>query len=285
MIIKSLSRQNKSFGALYNYLTRDEDSRLRGFNLYSDPYNKRAVTKEFLENSRYLKRSRGKNYYYHEIISLSKNSLNQKEQEQILSDLTSKYISLRAENHLTFTALHTDKEHTHIHLMISANETMGTKRERLSKKDFSTIQKELETYVTEMYPELEQTKHYNKDLSKFKSKKEELISTLEELFKTSTSKDLFEKHCKESDLAFYVRGKTHGVLYEGKKYRLKTLGVLESYETCMKKQQHQENSQEQEQKKTAQSKENTDKIRAKRQAMKEQREARHEESREKTRDR
>lgn len=275
MIIKSLSRQNKSFGSLYNYLTRDEDSKLRGFNLYSDPYNKRAVTKEFLENARYLKRSRGKNYYYHEIISLAKNTLDQKEQERILSGLTSKYISLRAENHLTFTALHTDKEHTHIHLMISANETMGTKRERLSKKDFNTIQKELEIYVTDTYPELEQTKHYNKDLAKFKNKKEELVATLDELFKSSSSKDLFEKHCHELSLEFYTRGSTKGVLYENKKYRLKTLGKLESYESLYRKFE-----QQSKQEKTAPSNENEVKINARREDMKQARQARHKQAKE-----
>lgn len=275
MIIKSLSRQNKSFGSLYNYLTRDEDSELRGFNLYADPYNKRAVTKEFLENARYLKRSRGKNYYYHEIISLAKNTLDQKEQERILSGLTSKYISLRAENHLTFTALHTDKEHTHIHLMISANETMGTKRERLSKKDFSTIQKELEIYVTDTYPELGQTKHYNKDLAKFKSKKEELVATLDELFKSSSSKDLFEKYCNELNLEFYTRGSTKGVLYENKKYRLKTLGKLESYESLYRKFE-----QQSKQEKTAPLNENEVKINARREEMKQTRQTRHKQAKE-----
>jgi len=243
MIIKSLSRQNRSFEALYKYLTREKDSILRGFNLYSNPYIKSEVVKEFLENAECLKRSRGKNYYYHEIISLAKNSLSTKEQEKILSDLVDKYISLRAENNLTFTALHTDKEHTHIHLMISANEYMGTKRVRLSKKDFSTIQKELEQYVNTIYPELGQTKHYNKDFEKFRSKKEELIATLEEVFKKSISKDLFEKYCKDFNLEFYTRGKTIGVIFEKKKYRLKTLGLLENYESCIKR-QAQESSKE-----------------------------------------
>lgn len=243
MIIKSLSRQNKSFDALYKYLTRDKDSILKGFNLYSNPYSKNEVIQEFLENANSLKKSRGKNYYYHEIISLAQNNLSKKEQEKILSDLVGKYISLRAENHLTFTALHTDKEHTHIHLMISANEYMGTKRVRLSKKDFSTIQKELEQYTNTIYPELGQIKHYNKDFSKFKSKKEELVKTLEDLFKKSISKDLFEKNCKALDLEFYTRGKTKGVIFEGKKYRLKTLGILDSYESCLKK-QNQESSKE-----------------------------------------
>jgi len=230
MIIKSLSRQTKSFGALYKYLTRDKDSILRGFNLYSNPYSKKETVKEFLQNADYLKRSRGKNYYYHEIISLVKNNLSKMEQEKILSDLASKYISLRAENHLTFTALHTDKKHTHIHLMISANEYMGTKRVRLSKKDFNTIQKEIEQYANTIYPELGKTKHYNKNFEYFKNKKEELLYKLDEIFKKSSSKDLFEKMCTNHEIEFYTRGKNTGVIFYDKKYRLKTLGKLDEYE-------------------------------------------------------
>jgi len=280
MIIKSLSRQNKSFDALYKYLTRDKDSCLRGYNLYANPHDRRRTTKEFLDNAKYLRKSRGKNYYYHEIISLSKNNLSREQQEKILSDLASKYISLRAENHLTFTALHTDKEHTHIHLMISANEIMGTKRVRLSKKDFSAIQKELEQYVNTIYPELEQTEHYNKDFTKFKSKKEELVSTLEELFKKSTSKDLFEKYTKESNLEFYTRGKTTGVIFESKKHRLKTLGVDERYEALNKKFE-----QAPKEGKTAPLNENEAKIKARREEMKHARETRHKEAKQRTKDR
>ena len=72
MIIKSLSRSTKSFEALYNYLTRDKESLLNCYNLYSNAYSKKDVVKEFLENAKYLKNSRGKNYLYHEIISLIK---------------------------------------------------------------------------------------------------------------------------------------------------------------------------------------------------------------------
>jgi hypothetical protein len=271
MIIKSLSRQNKSFKALYSYLTRDKDSLLRGFNLYANPYNKKELVKEFLDNANYLRKSRGKNYYYHEIISLDINTLNSEKQIAILNDIANKYISLRAENHLTFSALHTDKEHIHMHLMISANEYMGTKRVRLSKKDFSTIQKEIETYLHTIYPELGKTKLYNKNFEKIRSKKQELCFRLDELFKHSSSKDLFEKKRQKLELEFYTRGKTTGVIFDGKKYRLKTLEKLEKYEkiqTTFEKE------------KTAPLNENEAKIKARKEAMKKARESRYQESKE-----
>ena len=235
MIIKSLSRATKSFEALYKYLTRDEKSILNAFNLYADPHNKSEIVQAFLDNAKHLKKAKGKNYLYHEIISLNPNTLPLQEQQHILTDLVTKYISLRAENHLTFTALHKDKDHLHIHLMISANELEGTKRVRLSKKEFSTIQKELEQYINTAYPQLGATKHYNKDLNKIKSKKELLKSTLHDLFKNSCSKEEFKTLSEALKLEFYVRGKTVGVISEGKKYRLKTLGLLEAYENTVKR--------------------------------------------------
>ena len=235
MIIKSLSRATKSFEALYNYLTRDKNSKLNTFNLYSNPYQKQELIKEFLDNAKYLKNARGKNFLYHEIISLNKNNLSLQEQQNILSDLVTKYISLRARNHLTFTALHKDKEHIHIHLMISSNELMGTKRVRLSKKDFANIQKEIEQYTNSIYPQLGQTKHYNKDKKQFQNKKENLKSSLNDLFENSTSKENFKSKTEELKIEFYTRGKNVGVIFENKKYRLKTLELLEFYENTIER--------------------------------------------------
>jgi len=259
MIIKSLSRATKSFEALYNYLTRDDDAILNTHNLYSSPYQKEDLIKEFLENAHYLKRARGKNYLYHEIISLNKNNLSLKEQQKILTDLVSKYLSLRASEHLAFTALHKDKEHVHIHLMISSNEMMGQKRVRLSKKDFSNIQKELEQYVNSTYPELGATKHYQKGKSLAKSKnaeqqreqrtvkpsnKERVQALLKELFELSDSKNSFKNHIATVGIEFYTRGKTVGVIFEGKKYRLKTLGLLEEYEKVVDRLEQEKPQQE-----------------------------------------
>ena len=288
MIIKSLSRATKSFEGLYNYLTRDKNSILNTFNLYATPQQKEALIKEFLDNATHLKKAKGKNYLYHEIISLNPNTLPLQEQQHILTDLVSKYISLRAENHLTFTALHTDKDHLHIHLMISANELEGNKRVRLSKKAFSTIQKELEQYLNTTYPQLGKTTHYNKDLTQIKSKKELLKSTLDDLFKNSPSKEDFKSKSSELKLEFYTRGKTVGVISEGKKYRLKTLGVLEAYEKVVVRVE-QEPQQKQEPKKQPHTKEeekvasneNETKISSRREQMKQARKSKYEEAREK----
>jgi len=232
-----------------------------------------------------LAKAKGKNYLYHEIISLNPNTLPLQEQQHILSDVVTKYISLRAKNHLVFTALHTDKEHTHIHLMISANVCEGTKRVRLSKKDFNSIQKELEQYIITTYPQLGASKHYNKDLQRLKSKKELLKSSLEDLFNKSTSKEHFKTLAEELKLAFYTRGKTVGVISEGKKYRLKTLGLLAEYESMVQRLAQEKTEAKKQQETKAEEKvasnENETKISDRREAIKKARASKYEEAREK----
>lgn len=255
MISKSLSRNTKSFESLYDYLSRD-DYKAEAYNLYCDAYNKAEIIKEFMENAKYLNRARGKNYLYHEILSLPKNDLKLEKQEKILSDLASKYIALRAQNHLVYSVLHKDKEHTHIHLMISANEIMGEKRVRLSKKEFSDIQKELEEYKNSLYPELEHTSHYqkSKDYSKSRNKEQELrrrtkkatqkefvTDELENLFASAKSKEELEQKAKLKGFEFYTRGKSVGVVFKAKKYRLKTLGVDKEYQACIDQSKNREN--------------------------------------------
>jgi len=233
MIIKSLSRQNKSFRELYNYLVKNKEAILGAFNLYSNPKDKKAVVKEFLDNAKFLKKSRGKNFLYHEILSLNPNSLDLKKQIAILNDLVNRYVNLRAKDHLVFTAIHKDKKHLHIHLMISANELYSSKRVRFSKKDFNKIQKELENYLLNNYPELNSKKIYTKENKEKKSNKEKLKNILDSIFKNISSIDEFHKALETNNLELYTRGKTVGIVFEGKKYRLKTLGFIDEYERVL----------------------------------------------------
>jgi hypothetical protein len=250
MIIKSMSRSSTSFASLYDYLTRDSDSELDGHNLYSSPHDKKAIVDEFMKNADFLQRARGKNYLYHEIISLSKNNLPSQEQQKILQDLAQEYLSKRAGQHLAFTALHKDKEHMHIHLMISANEITGDKRIRFSKDSFASIQKELETYLNERYPQLNPTEHYQKSKAdkktprkeqemksrkKAPSRKDELYETLRMVFEKATSEEYFKNTLKNRGIDFYIRGKTAGIVFEDKKYRLNTLGLQTEYNQFVNK--------------------------------------------------
>lgn len=250
MIIKSMSRSNTSFESLYEYLIRDDDSELGVYNLYSNAKDKKGVIREFMDNSHYIKRALGKNYLYHEIISLKANELSLDAQKKILQDTAREYISQRAKEHLVFTSLHLDKDNLHIHLMMSSNRLMQNKRVRLSKKEFSSIQKNVELYVNQTYPELTPSKHYQASKQHHKpkqseqelktrrgknSKRDKVIEDLSELFNNATTTKYFTKHLKNKGYEFYQRGKTIGIKHEGKKYRLKTIGLEKSYYQTIEK--------------------------------------------------
>lgn len=244
MIIKSMTRKSNSFSQLYDYLMRDKSNFSFTRNTYSNALNKKKLIKEFLNNYKFLKDSRGKVSLYHEILSLENNLLSKERQKEILLDLADKYLLTRANNHLSFGVVHEDKEHIHLHLMISSNEIDGLKRIRLSKKEFSTIQKNLESYKNEKYSELYKSSFYQnkKDLSKEKQKEQEIKTKrnaqtlkdkikddLKQTFKTASSRTFLNNHLENLGYSLYIRGETIGVIYENKKYRLKTLGLENEY--------------------------------------------------------
>ena len=244
-----MSRKTKSFSQLYDYLTRDKSNFSFSKNTYSNSKDKKNLIKEFMKNSEYLNDSRGKVFLYHELISLNPNTLSLDEQKKILLDLANKYLDIRAQNNLSFGVIHEDKNHIHLHLMISSNEIESDKRVRLSKKEFALIQKHLENYKNDRYSELEKSSFYQKekDLSKEKQQEQEIKhkrnaktikdkikEDLTKTFKTATSKTYFDNYLKSLNYEIYQRGQTIGIIYENKNYRLKTLGLEEQYLNMLK---------------------------------------------------
>lgn len=249
MIIKSMSRKSRSFSQLYDYLTRDKSSFTFSRNTYSNPKQKKEFVNEFYKNARHIRDSRGKVYMYHEVLSLEKNDLSLKRQQEILLDMSDVYLRARADYHLAFGVIHKEKESLHVHLMISANEIEGEKRVRLSKQKFSSIQKQLETYKNQKYIELTKSSLYQdkKDLSKekqneqelknrgAKSIKEEMRQNLKETFSKARSSTYVENSLKSFGYEVYERGDTKGITYKNKNYRLKTLGLEKEYRQLFKK--------------------------------------------------
>jgi len=242
MILKSKSRSNKSFAQLYNYFTKEKETPLYGYNLYANRFNKSEVVSEFEKNSEFLNRSLGKNFLYHEILSLGYNGLEQELQQEALIEMAYKYLELRAKNHLVLMAIHKEKNHLHMHIMISANEIYGTKRKRLSKSEFAKIQASLESFQNSHYEDL-QTFHYQdisahpKQSSKEQelksrgkiSQKERVSSLFMEILANSKNIQEFKTRLMEADIELYTRGKNEGLVFEEKKYRLSTLKLSELY--------------------------------------------------------
>jgi hypothetical protein len=244
-----MSRKSKSFSQLYDYLTRDKSSHTFSRNTYTNSNNKKEFVNEFYSNARHLREARGKVYMYHEVLSLEENNLTREKQKEILLDMANKYLYQRAEDHLAFGVVHEEKNNMHLHLMISANEIEGEKRVRLSKQEFSAIQERMENYKNQKYSELKKSfmYHNKKDLSKEKQNEQELKNrgaksirdtikeNLENTFDRATSKKYFDNHLNSLGYEIYTRGKTQGIKFNGKNYRLKTLGLEVKYNQLLKK--------------------------------------------------
>ena len=166
-----MARKQATFKSLLDYMHKEctKDSLSTKRNILSE--NREDIAREFEENARYLPKRKGGNYLYHEIITIPKQEkLSSLKQQKILIDLADKYLEKRAENLLSYGVIHTDTNNLHIHLLISANEPLSKKRYRLNKRKFAEIQKEIELYKLEKYPELETKKIYTKDIQKEKQK-------------------------------------------------------------------------------------------------------------------
>lgn len=248
MIIKSMSRKAASFGQLIQYITSGQiDERYNVFqNVYRRDYQK--LTREFEENSRRLPKRKNGVYLYHEVLSITRAKvISEAEQKEIFCQLAQRYAQQRAGENLVFGGMHDDKAHNlHYHFVISANKLDDSKRLRMSKAEFSTFKKDFEAYVLEHYPELEQAKLIQKESGSKLSKKggelqrrtgklperNRVTRILEDIFESSFSHGEFIESLDKHGFDFYIRGKNPGVLdrKSGRKYRLRTLGLIEQLE-------------------------------------------------------
>jgi hypothetical protein len=243
-----MSRDKQSFEQLINYIDKDYGQEI--IHNFLDK-NQEYIINEFLENSKYIEKSKGKNYLYHEVISLSENKLSLKKQQEILIKIGQEYINKRAKNNLVFGKIHLEKNNIHLHLCISANELFNDRRHFLTKKEFLNIQKEMETFIEKNYSNLKEPKIYNKDLTKTISRKEQerkqrtnkiskkdlVKNRVIEILQQSKNRDELNNNLEKECLEIYKNGNTIGVKnsLDSKKYRLKTLNILDDYDKFNKK--------------------------------------------------
>lgn len=243
-----MSRKSRSFSQLFNYMKNgsSQNSEYDFFtkNLYSN--NGKDITAEFLHNARILKARANGNYLFHEVISLTKSTqLTLLQEKERLFDIVRRYTEKRCNNNLVAGFLHDEKSNNiHYHLMISSNEVGEYKNKRLTKFDFDKVKKELEKYVIDKHPELEQDVIINAKKSQRKTKqsnkagelkrkggrlekKEKITEILKTIFSNCSSKDDFFTRLSEQNIELYNRGNNVGFINhsDNKKYRLKTLAL------------------------------------------------------------
>jgi len=140
--------------------------------------------------------------------------------------------------------------------MISSNAINSPKRQRLSKAQFNQIQKEIEIYKLEKFPELQDKTLCNKDLTKnkvIKSKSKDRENqfkhrtkeqsraqkvkeiTQKAILSSFTVKD-FQESLQKQGFELYIRGQTAGIIDkndDNTKYRLARLDLDTDFQNLL----------------------------------------------------
>lgn len=239
MIIKSMARKQPSFRQLIEYFDRghDRDTGLTfSRNLYDDPNQRVMVAKAFERNHEHLPKRANGNALYHEVIVLERqDGLSDRRQAELLLNLAERYCAKRAPNQLAYGRIHQDRDHHHIHLMISSNAVRSDRRVRMTKSQFAEIQRGLERYRLERFPELGTLRVYNPDPAREQARqpshRDSLRERLTGLFESARSERALLDDVLAAGYRFYRHGQQVGVehLETGRRHRLRSLGLEAAY--------------------------------------------------------
>lgn len=188
------------------------------------------------------KRSNG-NRLLHDILSFSPEDSKHLNHAK-LQNLCMEYLRVRANKNIAFAQIHQDKEHFHIHIIISPNEYDSNKVTTFSRKQYFQVRKDIERYQREHYPELEKSIVFLKERNKEKTLSDKefqlqkrtgkqntkalLKEEIKGIYDASQNKDEFFSKIlsSSSDMEIYTyRGKNRGILLDGKKYTFRNLGI------------------------------------------------------------
>jgi hypothetical protein len=252
MIIRSLSRKSISFKqALMYFNAPDLVGEPLTHNLLSDADDLSGIHEEFLDNARYLAPRKNGNVLFHEIVSFGAKDKHLVT-PAVVEDLIRRYLELRAPRALAYALSHKGGACAHVHILISANNVQNARRARLTRSQFDHVKKKLELYQRQRYPELEHSiaqevkkrkarqgraeselhRRLRKQGNRELSRKEMLRERLIEQIKAARSEEGFLMRLELLGQRFYRRGRHAGVIdkHTGRRHRLRTLGVEETFE-------------------------------------------------------
>lgn len=257
------SRVSQSaFSALARYMNRGiEDEEGQAVLWHNFPGGEQLtedeLVAEFEANARGLRERKNGNVLYHEILSFS--AIQGVEREKLarhIADVGQEYLRERAVSQLAYGVIHHDTDHIHLHLMVSANAVRSKERVRLSKAQFAEVQRKVEAFTLNRYPELQQTVIYDKPKEKqqtrervkatsaeqamqehrgIRARKIDLAAKLHAALEQARDFKELASWCQKEGIRFYERGKTIGIIVtepggNERKHRLETLGVLPHYQ-------------------------------------------------------
>ena len=242
MILKSLSRRNNTLqlvGYLFKQEKNEKPQPILKHNLRSRSV--KGWAKEFDQNESLRLHKRKDNIKInHTILSFST-----KDKEYIskslLKDVSKKFVELRGKDNVYLVSSHHDRQHIHLHIIMSGTKYLTGESNRISKKEFHELKLALDSYQKEKYPKLIHSlpehgkalkyQASQKDL-KFQnrgeqpSQKQQILEATDKLYSRSKSLDHFLSQLKSKGYEPYYRG---GQLYglenqEGRHFRFKTIG-------------------------------------------------------------
>ncbi|MCC6816170.1 MAG: relaxase/mobilization nuclease domain-containing protein [Saprospiraceae bacterium] len=243
MILKNLTRRSGT-GQLVNYLFKNEKDKkpepILKHNLRSR--TTKGWTKEFEQNFGLRINIRKDNIRLHHTIISFSNKDKKHINSELLKDITKKYIELRGKDNIYLASSHRDKEHIHLHIVMSSIKYLTGESNRISRQEFKDIKLALDTYQREKYPELVnslpnhgksksvQLNDLEKNLQNSDrklSQNQEVLKTVQTVFERSKSVDNFLSELKSEGYATYTRGgKIYGIEDASERhYRFKTLGI------------------------------------------------------------
>lgn len=170
---------------------------------------------------------------YHQILSIHKDDT-AKLNETSIKAIMQQFFMLRGENCKHVAIPHFEKDHFHIHIITSGTDLSG-KAARQSKAEFQKMKVEIERFQRENYSELFASRidHSKDKVNTTEIKKINgrtpvlsiLNSKLVQLYDESKSIHEFRERIEKEGFATYNRdGKFQGLLVNGYKYRLSTIG-------------------------------------------------------------
>lgn len=159
MIVKNLTRKSGS-GQLINYIFRYimKEEKQPTKSPYIFRHNVRSndmkgFVREFKENAKHRVHSRKDQVAIHHTILSWSNKDREAITEEKMHRIARHYVSLRGLSNLYVGAIHTDKEHVHLHIAMSATSLNG-RASRISKDEFADLKVALDTFQQEHFPEL-----------------------------------------------------------------------------------------------------------------------------------
>ncbi|WP_298507447.1 relaxase/mobilization nuclease domain-containing protein [uncultured Kordia sp.] len=160
MIIKSKSyKHDKAYTTVVDYVMRESEQDnsfvLTRFIKGKNPSNA-EISKQFLENEKHRVNPRKNNVkLYMEILSFHAHNAKDLTNDK-LKKIARKYLSLRSPHSVALVTVHRkEKDHVHLHVLLSGTEYKTGKSVRISRDDFKhKVKIPAEQYVQKNFPEL-----------------------------------------------------------------------------------------------------------------------------------